>query len=158
MTREIPLTRGLVALVNDEDFDRLGTVQWYAQPRRASFGFYAFCRGPFLMHRLVLSAGPGEIVDHINGNTLDNRRENLRFADIRQNAMNRIKRSGCSSQYKGVSFDSRRKTWRAVIRIRGKFTNLGSFSSEELAARRYDAAARHNFGEFARPNFPEATQ
>jgi hypothetical protein len=93
-----------------------------------------------------------KFVDHINGNGLDNRDENLRLATNSQNQMNSRKRSGTSSRYKGVSLQ--RKRWRAQIKLDGKLIYLGMFDTEEQAAMAYDYAAIELFGEFSRINFP----
>lgn len=154
--REIPLTRGLRALVDDEDYTIVSAVgKWQAIESRG--GFYAAhnTRGPrTYMHRLLL---PGaELVDHINGDGLDNRRSNLRPADHSRNSMNsRAKKTG-SSRYKGVAAHrSLTNPWRAQIKVAGKALALGAFSSQIDAARAYDIAAVQYFGEFARLNFPQ---
>lgn len=107
-----------------------------------------------LIHRLVMSPQPYQIVDHINGDLLDNRRCNLRFATKAQNNMNRRKTGNCSSRYKGVCWNKKNRNWLAGIKVNGKRKNIGSFKDEEAAARAYDAAAVEYFGEFAWLNFP----
>lgn len=108
----------------------------------------------------------GMHVDHINGNPLDNRRENLRMATPMQNAANAHKRGGCSSLYKGVSWDWKTRNWKVEINLtvipkrrrkRNKSVRLmiGRFSVEKDAALCYDAIAREWYGDFARLNFPE---
>lgn len=108
----------------------------------------------------------GMHVDHINGDPLDNRRENLRMATPMQNAANAHPRAGGSSKYKGVHFDKRRCKWRAELNLtvapgkhgkRGRSIrlDLGNFLVEQEAALCYDQVAREWYGEFARLNFPE---
>jgi hypothetical protein len=107
-------------------------------------------KSPLYLHRLIVGALPGETVDHINGNSLDNRKENLRLATSSQNAMNAHKRAGTKSKYKGVSFNQ--NLWRSGIYLNGKRIDLGYFKNEIDAARAYDQKALELFGEFARPN------
>jgi hypothetical protein len=102
------------------------------------------------MHREVLG-DPQGVVDHINGDTLDNRRANLRVASYSGNNRNTRKRQGCSSRFKGV--DRHRGAWRARITPPGgRQVTLGHFASELEAALAYNAHARRLFGEFARLN------
>lgn len=103
-----------------------------------------------LLHRYVIRALPGQMVDHINGDKLDNRRANLRFCNMRQNVANRGKRRLAKVPYKGVTHNTACSTYTA--RCAKKY--LGSFKTAEEAAQAYDAAALREFGEFALLNFP----
>jgi hypothetical protein len=103
------------------------------------------------MHRL-LAAWP--LVDHEDGNGLNNQRANLRPATQSQNLANQRKRPGLTSQFKGVRWYGKLTPWRASISIGGRRVHLGSFITEEAAARAYDAAALAEWGEYARLNFP----
>jgi hypothetical protein len=107
------------------------------------------------LHRLLLGAAPGEICDHINGDTLDNRLRNLRICTNAENLRNTQRRAPHGSKFKGVTRIKGTDKWRAQIMKDGKKFNLGCFLSEEFAAKVYDAAARELFGEFARCNFPK---
>lgn len=107
------------------------------------------------MHRAILRPAYGSEVDHVNGNGLDNRRDNLRACVRTQNNGNRRLSGLNASGYRGVSWDARNDRWRADIRAFGVARNLGRFTDAAQAARAYDAAARDMFGEFARPNFPD---
>jgi len=154
---EIPLTRGLFALVDDADFDAIVAAgKWHAKPDWNTFYASRACarqggkQRHISMHTFLTGWG---YVDHVNGNGLDNRRENLRPADDSKNAMNRRMRSDNTSGFKGVS--RHRLKWRAEIRVSGQLINLGTFATPQEAARAYDAAAAHYFKEFARPNFPQ---
>lgn len=102
--------------------------------------------------RLLLEPGPGFVVDHVNGDFLDNRRHNLRIATMRQNTQNKAKQARTSSRFKGVC--RRRNGWMACIYADGKTKHLGDFAEEADAARAYDDAARIRFGDFAALNFP----
>tara|TARA_Y100000310_G_scaffold328572_1_gene396911 strand:+ start:193 stop:1194 length:1002 start_codon:yes stop_codon:yes gene_type:complete len=105
--------------------------------------------------RLILDAPEGYIVDHINGNTLDNRRHNLRICTYQQNGQNSRSKIKTSHGYKGISRGkSKTNPWTVYIRINNKNVNLGSYATKEDAARSYDVAALINFGEFAYTNFP----
>jgi hypothetical protein len=156
--REIPLTRGKVALVDDEDYEELARYKWHAHRR---YNGWRAARtvpgGVILMHREIMGfVESTSLIDHRNGDGLDNRRSNLRVATAAQNGMNRGKQRNNQSGFKGV----RRRTnctarWEAHITIARKMHSLGHFSSPEEAARAYDAKAREVHREFARVNFPE---
>ena len=159
--REIPLTRGHVALVDDEDYEALAAFKW----RCMGTGHPYACRdtsrvlGPrrlIQMHRVILSAPDGVLVDHVSGNGLDNRRANLRLANHSQNRINSPRRDG-TSIFRGVSWHVCRQTWQATIGVDGKKHFLGVHPSEMAAALAYDDAARRLHGEFARLNFPDGS-
>lgn len=159
--REIPLTRGMVALVDDEDYEALAVHKWTATEKRGKF-YAQRSVGPrddrktIAMHRVVMNAGPDDFVDHRHGNTLDNRKEvSLRKCTRAQNQRNRHTRNSASG-YKGVYFAERSKSnpWRAEIFVDGKNVHLGYFDSDVEAAKAYDAEASKLFGEFANLNFP----
>lgn len=157
---KVPLTRGLVALIDKDDIVAVGWDNWHASVSGGRS--YAVRRAPrgsksrvIYMHRVIANAPEGITVDHINGDTLDNRRCNLRLCSHAENVRNRSKsRTRQSSKYLGVYFDKARQKWRACIRLGGKPTHLGSFSDERAAAKAYDAAALAHHGQFARLNFP----
>ena len=108
------------------------------------------------MHREIMNAPDGLLVDHQNGKTLDNRRSNLRLATHSQNMCNKPKTSTKStSRFRGVYLDKRKGRWVAKIQINRKCIWLGHFNNEIEAARAYDAAAKMYHKEFARLNFPE---
>lgn len=156
MSKKIELSRGMYALVDDADFDELSKFNWYASEksrnvyaaRRAKEG----TRKMIYMHRQILNVKKGLVVDHINGNALDNRRENLRICTHAQNLMNQKPQIGKSSKYKGVSWDKRRNKWEAYIMLNDKKVSLGRFDIESDAARAYDKKASVAFGEFANTN------
>jgi hypothetical protein len=162
--KEVPLGKGKVALVDDEDYERVVAWRWQANLRKGQWRARRTAqRGErkysVFMHRFILGAPPGTLVDHRNGDTLDNRRGNLRLATHSQNAANHHKRpAGCASRFWGVSFvkDPRawRSPWRACVWQHGKRRFFGQYRTEEEAARAYDVAALEAFGEFACLNFP----
>lgn len=157
--KELELTRGLVALVDDEDYDSVGAFKWHVVGKRTIYARRDFGTDQYvLMHRAIIGAVDGQAVDHVNGNTLDNRRANLRIATAAENCMNRKRRSDCKSRFKGVRFCDRSKCgrqdrWTARIQTGGKRATVGSFKTEIAAAIAYDCAAREHFGPFARLNF-----
>jgi len=153
--REIELTRGKVAIVDDDMFDELNRHKWYAA--WIDGHWYAMRIGPrpkrhkISMARTIMDAQPGELVDHRdNEATLDNRRSNLRICTASQNAANSKKRANCSSKYKGVYWHKPSGKWLVQIGIHGKRIHLGYFDNEDDAGRAYNRAAIEQWGEFAR--------
>jgi hypothetical protein len=159
MAREIHLSRGLVAIVDDDCFDWLSQWKWHASDQAASLVYATrHSKGPITdrkttvyMHRVLAGAGGSEKVDHANGDSLDNRRSNLRFCDLSQNAAN-TKRPPGKSGFRGVYPSG--NGWSARIEYRGERHMLGFFNCRIEAARTYDAAARQHHGAFALLNFP----
>lgn len=160
--KEIQLTQGKVALVDDEDYDFLMKFKWAASDYSGKFYVKGWNKGGLIkgmgnnirMHRVIMNVTDSSIfIDHINGNPLDNRKSNLRVCTHLENSRNLVKKKNCSSQYKGVSWHKKYNKWQASIRIDGILLNLGRHQSEMDAAIAYDAKARELFGEFASPNF-----
>jgi hypothetical protein len=158
----IPLTRGFRALIDAGDRERVNRIKWrvridkdgrpYAIAHRPGSGKHG---KELAMHRFVVDALPGQIVDHRDGDTLNNRRNNLRKCHNTQNVRNqRPHVNKRTSKLKGVSFDRSRGTFRAQIMANRRKINLGNFVDEISAAKAYDRAALQYFGEFARCNFP----
>lgn len=102
------------------------------------------------LHRVLLSAGLGIEVDHINGDGLDNRSANLRLCNRAQNAKNRRVNSNSKSGIKGVRFDESKRVWEARIRCDGRRISLGRFKNKDQAAEAYRSAAMRLHGAFAR--------
>lgn len=153
--KEIKLTQGQVAIIDDEDYELISQYKWYAH--RCGHTFYARTnktkKEKLSMHSLILAAQKGQEIDHINHNGLDNRRENLRFCTKQHNNANQIKTRG-TSRFKGVYWNKTKKKWQAGIEFNSKGFYLGRFCSEEEAARAYDKKALELYGEFACLNFP----
>lgn len=155
--RLIPLTKGLVSLVDAIDYETISRWPWYAKWYPQDRKFYAArnirrddgSRATLLMHRFILQCenDPAIQVDHIHGNTLDNRRSEIRRATQDQNQWN-VGGRGNTSGFKGVSWDKQACRWRAQINLNRKVVNLGRFPTPELAAEAYRRAAIANHGEF----------
>lgn len=160
MTKEILLTRGYFTTVDDEDFEAMNSLKWYAsvKPRgRVVAERRIKDHRSISLHRLLMNPSPENVIDHINGNALDNRRCNLRECSKRQNAFNQRKHSDNTSGYKGVSKISSGK-WRAEIGVSYKRIYIGCFETPELAAQAYDIRAQEMYGEYANLNFPVLAQ
>lgn len=156
--RTIRLTQGKVAMVDDADFDWIMRWKWCAVKR--GLRWYAMRNGPrpergaIYMHRVLTFAQSGEDVDHINGDGLDNRQENLRRCTRQENMRGRCRKSaGKTSRFRGVSWQAQHKKWRAAIRLRpGVDKHLGLFEDEDAVSRAYTDAVRLHFGAFAGAN------
>jgi len=151
-----------VAIVDDEDYNRVmeaisSRSKWYILSPPPSKKFYAFDGSHRLsIHRVVMNAPKGFDVDHINGDPLDNRKENLRICTRSQNCQNKSVRADSKSGFKGV--DQRATRFRAYIgdpNRKNRHINLGYYTTAEEAARAYDKKATELHGEFATLNFPK---
>lgn len=147
----IPLPGGLVTLVDDEDYPTLSRSRWgllggaIARPVRYERG------ETILMSRQIMNAPSGMVVDHINGDPLDNRRSNLRVCTHAENMRNRRKSRASTQPYKGVE-RQRNGAWMARITAGGQRHARGGFSTAEAASQEYDRLALQLHGPFARLN------
>ena len=163
MSKGINLTQGQVALVCDCHYDVVKNYKWFAVYDKSSKAYRAGRmsepingkRKILFMHKIINNTPNNMLTDHINGDTLDNRCENLRNATSTQNQINRGKRSDNSSGYKGVSPVRGTNKWKAQIQINKKKICLGLFDDIEDARQVRDDAEKNMFGEFARPNIPQ---
>ena len=158
--KTIQLTNGMFTLVDDEDYERLVAMgKWYfstdlyaingkSYRKENNKSATVFVR----MHRIILNAKPGEFVDHVNGDKLDNRKSNLRICTIAENTRNAGARKNNKSGFKGVHFDKSRGKFTAQITFQSKDIHLGRFLCPKEAARVYNDAALKYHGEFAKLN------
>lgn len=145
--KEIILTQGKVALVDDEDYERLNKYKWcyhngYAVAGNPQGGNYWY------MQEMVLQRIDGFLIDHINRIRNDNQKSNLRLVTATQNAINQGMKRSNTSGYKGVNLTVTGQ-WKAQIRIKGKLTYLGQYKFAEDAALAYNNAAQKHHKEFA---------
>jgi len=157
---ELPLTQGKVALVDKKDFIVINKWKWFyskgyaARSQYISLGKYKYTTKVIFLHRVILNTPKGLFTDHINGNKLDNRRQNLRIVTKSQNGQNKKKTNiVTSSKFKGVTWFKRDRIWRAGIKVNKKFYHIGYFKNERHAAMAYDMWAKDLFGKFAKFNF-----
>ncbi len=156
MAKQLELTRGQFAIVDDADFTELQKWPWHATKNGKYWevGCTSTLPGaPYKksMSRFLMDAKPGIIVDHIDGNRLNNVRSNLRLANKHQNGCNSDKKKSNTSGYKGVSKNAAGR-WIAQITCHRTFHWLGSYATKKEAAAAYDAAATILHGQFARTN------
>lgn len=157
--KKIPLPNGQFALVDDEDYDMLMKFKWSVTKPGHRRTVYARTNvkgadGKYFtesMHRMVLGLKKydGKVVDHINGNGLDNRKSNLRVCEVRNNAANVKTPRNNTSGYKGVHFRKDRSVWIAEIRVNWKLHTVAYTRCKHFAARKYNEKALEYFGEFA---------
>jgi hypothetical protein len=156
MVKHNALSQGLFAVVDDQDYEWLNQWRWTAHlgpgGRVAAYRKVGQNKGHMSrnlwMHRVILNAPTEAEVDHINGDSLDNRRENLRLATRAQNLRNRRTFKNSKSRYKGVVYNPLNGKWKVII-------NFGTFDSPEDAAQAYDEAIKKLFGKFAKASLDE---
>lgn len=146
--------RGHRVLIDDEDFEEVSKSTWHPETGKHNGKTYFRTERKtkgIRLHRLVMNAEKGVSVDHINGDTADNRKINLRFATTSENNRNAKKYKSNSSGYKGVSWrGGRSKRWRVRIVVDGKRQSVGNYLTKEEAFEAYCDAAKRHYGEFAR--------
>lgn len=150
--KQIRLNKGYIALVDNEDFEKLSKLTWFISDT-------GYAKNTFLdnekkakqvrMHRIITNAQKGDYVDHINGNKLDNRKCNLRLCSNAENMRNRKAPVNNTSGFKGVTWSKIRNKWRSYIKVDYRFIDLGFFTDKNDAANAYNEAALKYFGEFA---------
>ena len=162
LTIQIPLTKGMYAVIDADDFEKVSALKWcvhkgYSKWYGARSQWHPELKRSkqIFLHNFIFGEVPmGYFVDHINGDSLDNRRENLRLATRSQNRGNARKTvqifgRPTSSKYKGVCWDKNNNKWQVQMKIDNKTRFIGQFSDEMKAAEAYNKAASAHFGEFA---------
>jgi hypothetical protein len=158
MAKEIILTQGKVAIVDNEDYDYLNQFKWYASNKNGKFYVQkkitvsknkTTC---ISMHRFIMKPNKGMVIDHLDGNPLNNKKNNLRICTHAENMRNSKIRINNKSGYKGVSYQENSNNYRASIRFNNIKINIGDFIDPIDAARAYNAAALKYHGEFAHLN------
>ncbi|MBA4183030.1 MAG: HNH endonuclease [Acidobacteria bacterium] len=157
------LSQNKIVLIDDEDFERVNQFKWcylanYGASKHitgyAARSDYTNGKKTIYLHKFLLNPPVGLKVDHINGNGLDCRKENLRIATVAQNCFNRAIAIDSTSGFKGVYWKPAHKKFVASITVQGKQKHLGLFNSAVDAAMCYDRHARLYYGDFAAVNFP----
>lgn len=144
----IPLGNGVFTKVDNEDFDKVKGINWYL----SNMGYVGSKRFG-LIHRYIMNAPDGAVVDHIDNNPTNNRKNNLRICTQAENTRNRAIKEGYTSKYKGVCWAKNRNKWISYIGYENKSRHIGYFTNEIEAAKSYDKKAIELFGEFAHTNF-----
>lgn len=155
--KKIKLTKNKYAIVDDEDFNYLASFNWHYKvcgyaakkaPRNGGHG------DTILMHRFIIGENKikDKVVDHINGDKLDNRKSNLRICTFQENQMNKKKHKTNENKYKGVYFHKRDKLWYSCITCDYKQHFLGYTDTEVESVLNYNKKAKELFGEFANLN------
>jgi hypothetical protein len=159
--KTILLTRGLLAQVDADDYERVSQFKWYAKAGKQGKWYAASDRPGKAheqkLHRFILNAPPDIQVDHRDGDGLNCQRANLRLCTNAENQWNSGKKGDNRSGYKGVSFESGttcKRKWRACIKVNSRNISIGRFETAIEAAHAYDAKARELHGEFGFLNFP----
>ena len=153
--KRIPLTQEKFTLVDDEDYEEIKKYKWWL----VSAGYAGRKIGnrknrkPLYLHRYILKAPKGTVVDHLNGNKLDNQKSNIRICTQSHNLQNKKITKNSTSKYRGVSWSEYHKKWHSRICFKQKKTHVGYFDNEKIAAAEYDRVALKIYGENAYFNF-----
>jgi hypothetical protein len=148
--KEIKLTQGKVAIVDDDDYDRIVEFgSWHFM----NIGYAGSCarRQKTYLHRFIFGLNPGDkrVVDHIDGNKLNCQKSNMRVCEVKQNLANRGLNKNNTSGFKGVTFDKQKGKWCAKIQVNRKYMFCGYGETPAHAALKYNDFATKYFGEFA---------
>jgi hypothetical protein len=143
--------KGYEVLIDNDDLEYILSINWSSENAAGSNGIYFVCHKlKIKLHRQILKAKKGDTVDHINGNTLDNRKENLRICSTAENSRNSRRGKNNTSGYKGVCWDKENGKWYSSIMVDRKHINLGRYKTKREAYAAYCEAALKLHGEFAR--------
>lgn len=153
--KRVPVGKNEYAMVDDDDYARVSAVNWYITGHGYAYSEKVLSgkTSKILMtHFIMGKPEKGFVVDHINRNRLDNRKDNLRFCTLAQNNMNRKMQKNNTSGYTGVFWHKPAKKWQVFICIDKKQTHVGIYADKKEAALAYNEAAKEHYGEFARLN------
>jgi len=158
--RELEINKGLKVILDDEDFDRVAALKWFygknnyigRNNSKTIDGKKRYTKTRLHWFVLRFEGKKGYVVDHINGNTFDNRKENLRICTVAENSRNQKLNKRNKTGYKGVCAVKRVNGYKAEIKLNYKVRHLGYFKCPKEAAKAYNKAAIELFGEFARLN------
>ena len=154
--RELSMSKGFVALADENDYELLSMYHWWPDRRSNTIYARAHIGGKKVyMHLLLMGSNRGFHVDHRDRNGLNNQRYNLRISTVSQNLANQKIRTGGTSRFKGVCWSKRLSKWHVTTKVRNKSVGIGYFTSETEAALAYDVFALKTWGEFALLNFPK---
>lgn len=149
--KKVELTKNKVATVDDCDFKKVSKFNWYCQETLSNRFYARRTTDGLYLHTFLMGNFKNKVIDHINGNSLDNTRDNLRFCDFVENLHNKKVYKNNKTGLKGIFRD--RNRWRARITVEKRKISIGSYASKNEAALAYDHAAKHYFGNFALTNF-----
>lgn len=156
MPKQIQLSQGKFALVDDEDFEKINQYKWHYDNNRRRDGYAVAQTGykgkKIYMHRFIVNAQKEQEIDHIDGNKLNNQKSNLRVVTRSQNNYNQRPQINASSKFKGVTWHKKAQKWMATIHTKDNKIYLGVFTEEAEAAKAYNKIAKELFGEYARLN------
>jgi len=150
---KINLGNGLFALIDDDDFDKVSKYNWHLIQN--NYAGTSTNKGTLAMHVLIMNPPKGFVIDHKDGDRLDNRKSNLRIVTQAENSRNKLKFMKASSEFKGIHFNNSKQKWIASITYNGNKILLGWFKDEEKAARAYNIGAEmlnDKFGKFYKYN------
>jgi hypothetical protein len=155
----IRLSKDYFTIIDSEDLPRVSKYKWHTTTVNKYNKPRAVCsfkgRKTLKLSRLIMNAPDNMVVDHINGNPLDNRKCNLRICSQRENMLNRNLNRNNKSGYKGVSWSKRDNKWLSELQTNNKSYYLGIYKDKIEAAKAYDKKAIEFFGEYAKTNFPQ---
>ena len=158
----ISLTQGQETIIDLADWDLVKDYRWYAHWEDNTFYVLTNVYSAYTvqqkirLHRLLLAAPKGVLVDHVDRNGLNNRRNNIRLVTSLENRCHSVGQKGSRSAYKGVTWNKQSRKWQSGIMLHGQSRHLGLFNDELDAAEAYDEAAIELFGEYALLNFPNS--
>lgn len=153
--KKVNVNTGYIAIVDDEDLELVSKYKWNLSTKGYAQAYDKTSKKTVRLHRLIMGVTDKTvIIDHINRDRLDNRKENLRLGDVKTNSYNRGSNPNTTSKYKGVHWHKGVKKWAVALQIEQTVIYGGYFKDEYLASLRYDQLAREHHKDFAYLNHP----